>query len=163
MPDDEYVTRLLPFLERRGVQGAAPERVRAALPAVRERARTFIEAADKLDFFFRDPPEMDPAAAAKFLVPENAENLRALAALLESVDDAGFVEAPLEAHVNAWLATQALTIQAVAQPARVALSGRTASPGLFQVMELLGKKVTVERLASAARVAEAAAPKEPRT
>lgn len=160
MPDDEYVTRLLPFLEQRGIQGVAPERVRQVLPSVRERARTFVEAADKLDFFFRDAPEMDPAAAAKFLVPDNAANLRALAALFDAIDDADFKEASLEARVNAWLAERSLTIQAVAQPARVALTGRTASPGLFQMVELLGKAATVQRLAAAAGVAEAAAPKE---
>jgi len=51
-----------------------------------------------------------------------------------------------------------LPMKKVAQPARVAMTGRTRSPGLFEVMEVLGKPRTVARLIAAADIAEAATP-----
>ncbi len=151
-PDDDYVARVTPFLEARGLVGVDQALLRRAMVAVRERARTFIEAADALDYFFRPEPTLDPKAAEKFLTKDNAPRLTALATLLAGADD--FAEHSLEARVNAWLAEQGMSIKDVAQPARVALTGRTASPSLFQVMSILGKDVTLARIRSAAALAE---------
>ena len=52
----------------------------------------------------------------------------------------------LEAAVNAWLEKDGLKLKDVAQPARVALTGKTASPGLYEMMEVLGKDVVLARL-----------------
>ncbi len=154
MPDAEYARRTLPFLEKRGLSGVTEAQVKEALYTVRERSRTFIEAADGLDFFFRDPPEMDAAAVAKFLVPDNAAHLRALAMLFEAV--ASWNEKALEERTHAWLAEKGLAIKDVAQPARVALTGRKASPGLFQVLAVLGKSTSLARLQRGAATAERA-------
>ena len=62
MPTDEYVDRVLPFLAKRGLEGLDRERVKQAIPMIRERATTFVDAADRLDFVFRDPPVVDAAA-----------------------------------------------------------------------------------------------------
>src|SRR5688572_29680394 len=72
--DKEYVERLLPFLEARGlvVETASVAR---ALPTIRERARTFVDAAEMLDFFFRPEPVFDVKAASKFLTEDAATNL----------------------------------------------------------------------------------------
>jgi glutamyl-tRNA synthetase len=56
--------------------------------------------------------------------------------------------------VNAWLAEKGLAIKDVAQPARVALTGRTASPGLFQVLFVLGRDASLLRLERGAAAAE---------
>lgn len=152
--DEEYAERVLPFLEKRGLSGLDAHRVRDAVYTVRERSRTFVEAADGLDFFFRDPPALDAAAATKFLTPENAPKLRSLAATLESLTT--WTEAELDKRVHAWLEEKQMNIKDVAQPARVALTGRTASPGLFQVLFILGKSMSLERLSRAAALAEGA-------
>ena len=55
--------------------------------------------------------------------------------------------------MHAWLAEKNLQIKDVAQPARVALTGRTASPGLYEVIEALGKERAVRRLTTPARPA----------
>ena len=128
--------------------------VREAVFVVRDRVRTFVEAAEAMDFFFREPPITDEAAKAKFLVPANAPNLRALAALFDGADP--WEAHALEARLNAWLAEKGLLIKDVAQAARVAVTGRAASPGLFQVMQVLGKAVSLARLSRAATMAEAA-------
>ncbi len=80
--DAEYAQRMAPFLGKRGLDvGAA--RADGRVPLIRERAHTFVEAADPLDFFFRDPPALDAKAAAKFLVPASAPHLRGLADAIE--------------------------------------------------------------------------------
>jgi glutamyl-tRNA synthetase len=150
--DDEFVTRLVPFLEARGLGPIDVTVVRAAIPMIRERATTFVDAADRLDFVFREPPAVDQAAAAKFLVAANAPRLRDMANVIEKAE-AWTVQA-LEAATNAWLASAGLQIKDVAQAARVALTGRTASPGLFDVIAVLGRERTLARLRRGAEAAE---------
>lgn len=148
VPTDEYVGRTIPFLEKRGLPAVDPPTVEPAIPMIRERATTFADAADRLDFVFRNPPAIDPTAAAKFLVPENAPRLLELAAVLEEV--ASWTTNGIETAVEAWLARAGLPIKDVAQPARVALTGRTASPGLFDVIAVLGRLRAIARLRAAA-------------
>jgi glutamyl-tRNA synthetase len=144
--DDEYTERLLPFLEARGLGGLDRQRVKSVVPLVRERATTFVDAADRLDFVFRDPPAMDAAAVGKFLGPQVAPVLRELAAVLRPVEP--WTVQAIEARVQAWLAEKGLQIKDVAQPARVALTGRTASPGLYEVIQALGRDRAITRLTS---------------
>jgi glutamyl-tRNA synthetase len=145
-PTPEFVDRVLPFLAARGFADLdrAAERVAEAIPMIRERATTFADAADRLDFVFRDPPAMDAAAVAKFLGPENAALLREVAGALAGVEP--WSTEAIEKRFQAWLAEKGLAIKDVAQPARVALTGRTASPGLFEVMAVLGKARSLTRL-----------------
>jgi len=142
--DDEYVERLMPFLSARGLAGFDGDRLRSVLPMIRERATTLVDAADRLDFVFRDPPTMDAAAATKFLTPQAAPLMNDFATLLEGVEP--FDAPTLEARIHAWLEERKLQIKDVAQPARVALTGRTASPGLYEVIAALGRDVAVRRL-----------------
>ncbi len=142
-----YAFAMLPFLEARGLR-VEPEAAERAVALVRERATTFVDAADRLDFLFRETPVVDPAAAAKFLLPSAAPLLRALADVIADVTPWSLVT--IEAATQAWLASNGLTIKDVAQPARVALTGRSASPGLFDVIEALGKEATLHRLRGAA-------------
>jgi len=151
-PTDAYARSVVPFLEKRGLHGVTAERVAPCVPMVRERATTFADAADRLDFVFRDPPAMDPAAETKFLVAANAPRLRDFADAIGGVEP--WSAAALEARVNAWLAERALQIKDVAQPARVALTGRTASPGLYDVIAALGRERTLSRLKAAAEASD---------
>jgi len=80
--------------------------------------------------------------------------LRALATLVERTEP--FSQPALDAAVTAWLEAEGLAMKDVAQPARVAMTGRTASPGLFDVMMVLGKETTLARLRTAATMAEQA-------
>src|SRR6202044_2733848 len=60
----------------------------------------------------------------------------------------------IEERVTAWLAASAIEIKAIGQPARVALTGRPASPGLFEVLEVLGREDSLARIEKAKRAAE---------
>jgi glutamyl-tRNA synthetase len=144
VPTEQYVRSTLPFLAGRGFSSLDDERVASAIPMIRERATTFADAADRLDFVFRDPPAIDAAAAAKFLVAGSASRLRDLATVLEKVEP--WTAHAIEEAVVTWLAGAGLPIKDVAQPARVALTGRAASPGLFDVIAVLGRPRAVARL-----------------
>jgi len=145
--DAAYAAGTLPFARARGLDVDAA-RLQPALPLIRERATTFADAADRLDFVFRDPPRFDEAAASKFLVPASVGALRDLSDVVEQATP--FTAVAIDAAVHAWLDARGLAIKDVAQPARVALTGRTASPGLFEVIEALGRERAVARLRAAA-------------
>jgi glutamyl-tRNA synthetase len=108
-----------------------------------------------VDYFFRDV-EFEEKGKRKFLVPESAQYLLRLADVVETVDP--FTKEPLDTTVKAWLEDDDLPMKVVAQPARVAITGRTRSPGLFEVMEVLGKEKTLARLRAGAEIAAVAKP-----
>ena len=146
----------LPLVRARGLTVAERDpRLAAATALVQPRATTLVELADAVDYFFREPPVVDEAAATKLLVPAVADKLAALGNHVAKVEP--FERGTLEASVKAWLEQNGFTIQDVAQAARVALTGRKASPGLFEVMEVLGKERAVARLEAGAASARARA------
>lgn len=149
-PTDDYVERLRPFLAARtGLALPDDAAIAKVVPLIRDRATTFVEAANMMDFFFREPQEMDAKAVEKFLSStETKQRLGAIRAHLEGI--AGWDEQTLEASVHKWVTDQGLEMKAVGQPIRVALTGRTASPGLFQMMVVMGKDLVLTRLARAA-------------
>jgi glutamyl-tRNA synthetase len=147
--DEDYVAALLPWLERM-YGNVQADKLRAVLDQIRPRARTFREAAESLDWLFAPEVHFDDKAKAKFLGGDKGEPLRRLRELLADVDP--FEASALEATVKGWVEREGLKLGAVAQPARVALTGRTVSPGIFEVMELLGKDKTLERLEAGALV-----------
>jgi glutamyl-tRNA synthetase len=153
-PDADYVKLVVPFLEAAGIASPSEAKIAQALPLIRERARDLKDAAHHLDFYFREPPTMDDKARAKFLVPEAAAHLEGLAARYESVSD--WKPEVLEAALGEYVASQGLEMKVVAQPVRVALSGRSASPGLYDVMHVLGKDITLARLRRAAELCRSA-------
>jgi glutamyl-tRNA synthetase len=149
---DRYAASVEPFLRARGLESIDRTRLEAAIPKVRERARTYVEAAEALDFFFRDAPVFDDKAVTKFLVPAAAKILSEIADLVSAIEP--WTEPSIEAAFAGYLERSALQIKDVAQPARVALSGRSVSPGLYETIQVLGREATVARLrAGAARAA----------
>jgi glutamyl-tRNA synthetase len=153
MPDAEYARRVAPFLAKRGIERFDEAVLLRALPSIRDRAHTFVEAADLLDFFLRDEPVVDEKAAAKALTPAAAGILRALMAVLEACPS--WDEAALDQAIKAWVEKDGLSFKDIAQPARVALTGRGASPSLHQVLAALGKSASIARLTKAAERASA--------
>jgi glutamyl-tRNA synthetase len=153
MLSDEALGRAAaPFLAAKGLDiDPADPRLALAANGIKPRAATLADAADMLDFYFREPPEMDPKERDKFLKPEVAEKLLELRSLLANQEP--FDRQSLETSVKTWLEQKGLALKEVAQPARVALTGRKASPGLFEVMEALGRERTLARLKRGADMA----------
>lgn len=145
---DEYAAWTRPFLAARGLEQVDEGLLHKAIPGIRERARTLVDAAHDLDFYFRDPPEPDEKAVTKFLTPESKPRLAALGALFES--QTAWAPEPLEAAFRVWVEGQGLQLKDVAQPLRVALTGRSASPPVFDVLHVLGRERSISRLKRAA-------------
>jgi glutamyl-tRNA synthetase len=144
--DAELGAKARPFLPADLADATAKDASRyvAAIGTVKTRATTLAEIGGMIEFYFREPPGMDEKAAEKFLTKDGAVPLKALRDVVAKVER--FDRAELEKTVNEWLAASGTQLKTVAQPARVALTGRTQSPGLFEVMEVLGRERTLARL-----------------
>lgn len=152
LTDEELAKQTVPFLQELGVDVAADDpTLLKALPYVKSRAQTLVDVAEAVDYFFRDVVFEDKGKR-KFLIPANAGYLRQLANVVQGVE--AFDAESLGAAVGAWLEREELQLKQVAQPARVAMTGRTRSPGLYEVMEVLGQQETISRLQVGAAIAE---------
>ncbi|MGZ5874997.1 MAG: glutamate--tRNA ligase [Bradyrhizobium sp.] len=115
-----------------------------AMPSLKERAKTLIELIDGAYFIFADRPlEIEPKAAS-VLTPENRELIGRLRQALEPV--APWTAETTEAAMRAFAEANGLKLGAVAQPLRAALTGRTTSPGIFDVLAVLGRQECLGRL-----------------
>jgi glutamyl-tRNA synthetase len=116
-----------------------------AMPGLKERAKTLVELIDNAAFIFADRPlAIDPKAEAIFTT-ENRALLGRLRQALESVGD--WSAAATEACVRKFAEENSVKLGSVAQPLRVALTGRTTSPGIFDVLAVLGRDESLARLA----------------
>jgi len=154
LSDEKYLELVKAPLAAAGIESPDDAKLKACLPLIRERGRNLVDAANHLDFYFREPPTFDEKPTKKFLKPEAAEHLEALASIFEALP--AFEEAPLEEAFKKYGEDNDLKMKIYAQPARVALSGRAATPGLFEVMVVLGKERTLARLRAGAEKARAA-------
>jgi glutamyl-tRNA synthetase len=115
-----------------------------AMPDLKQRAKTLIELIDNASFIFADRPlSIEPKAAA-LLTPETRELIGRLRIALETVSP--WTAEATEAATRAFADGNNLKLGAVAQPLRVALTGRTTSPGIFDVLAVLGKEECLARL-----------------
>ncbi|MGQ3298029.1 glutamate--tRNA ligase [Reyranella sp.] len=151
-PDAELVPLVLPRIEEKlgTVDAAGRERIVRGLSGVKQRARTLIELADSLAFYARAgaPPIADDKARA-LLTPDARAVMANLAPALE-MQASDWSEKALEDAVREFAEANGLKLGQVAQPLRVALTGSTASPGIFEVLAVLGPAESKVRLLAAA-------------
>ena len=115
-----------------------------AMPGLKERAKTIVDLIDSAKFIFADRPlEMEPKAAA-VLTPETRQLIGRLRAALHGVKS--WTAENIEAAMRNFAEQNGLKLGGVAQPLRVALTGRTTSPGIFEVLAVLGRDTCLERL-----------------
>lgn len=155
LSNEKLAALVSPRLKQRGLDVAPDDaRLLAAIEPVKLRATTLDDLADDLDYFFRPDDELtyEEKGSKKFLKPDYAGNLEKLAEIVAKAEP--FDEATLEASVNAWMEAESLKMKVVAQPARMALSGRTRSPGLYETIVLIGQESAVKRLRKGATMAK---------
>ncbi|MFZ5586961.1 MAG: glutamate--tRNA ligase [Thermodesulfobacteriota bacterium] len=142
---------LPPFLAERGVATHDQATLIKAIPHLTARAKTLVELADWAEPYLLAEPVMDPKAAAKFLTAASRPVLTRVADLVRElgVDN----PAGMEEAFRRLAEDLGLKLGGVAQPVRVALVGRTASPGIFEVMAILGRERTLARLERALALA----------
>ena len=114
---------------------------------VRVRVKTLQEVADASSYFFKELEGYDEKGVSKHFKPENIAILEQCIAAIKA--DEVYDLASTEAAYNKIAADNGLALGKVIHPTRLALTGRTVSPGMFDVMVLLGKEKTLERLEKA--------------
>ncbi len=140
---------LLPRVAKRlgrPLDGAAERRLAAGMDGLKARAETLEQLADNAMFYVRPRPIPIDEKAAKLLTPDAVRRLSVLAAALSAVD---WTAAEIEAVVRRLAEAEGVKLGQVAQPLRAALTGSTVSPGIFEVMEALGKDEALARLRDA--------------
>ena len=123
------------------------ERLARALPGLKPRAKTIVELADKGRFYVAPRPIQPRPDAAKLLTGEARQLLGQLAA---DLDGGEWQAGAIEQRLRDFAGVKNIKLGAVAQPLRAALTGSLASPGIFEVMEVLGRDESLARLADAA-------------
>ncbi len=153
-------TLLQPFLEQAGLgaeANAMPEGwLEQLVVALRERCKTLVEMATMAAPYVQRDIVIEEDAAKKHLTPDITPALSRFADRVAAL--AEFSHAALEKAFKEVLDEHGLRMGQLAQPVRVTLTGRTASPGLFEVMELLGRERTLARLRTGIERAKAARP-----
>ncbi|MFY8030473.1 MAG: glutamate--tRNA ligase, partial [Devosia sp.] len=143
----ETATELDRVVDRDGLS-ANKTTVLAALPELQPRAKTVLELIDLAQFIYAVRPIGIDASAAAQLTPESRANIGAFVEVLRSLNDWS-VEA-IDAAARSFAEDRGLKLGKVAQPLRAALTGRTISPGIFEVMVLIGREESLARLADQA-------------
>ena len=153
LPLMERTARVRAYLEENGRLPRMPDVdgfLERAVAAAGERLKTLADVETHTDFAFRAQVEVDPAARAEVLAKPGArERLAALAELAEKTEP--FTTESLESGARSLAERLGVKPGELFFPARVALTGRKVSPGLFEVMHLLGRERTLERLRGALR------------
>lgn len=147
-PPGQVAQALVPLLEQAGlkqeVEAVSGEWLAQLVVLVKERAKTLIEMVDWVRPYFGQTVTFDEEAAKKFLTPAIAPALSKLIARLEAFQ--AYSKLEWESSFKQLVQEEGMKMGQLAQPVRVALTGRAASPGLFEVMEVLGRDRTLFRL-----------------
>ncbi|GJE26472.1 glutamate--tRNA ligase [Methylobacterium organophilum] len=150
------IERILPSLgPARGLPAVlSPElraRLVAAMPGLKERAKTLVELLDSAYYLYAQRPLALDDKARNLLSGEAPQRLSAILPALEALPD--WSAAATEAAVRQFAETQGLKLGQVAQPLRAATTGRSTSPPLFDVMAVLGREESLARLRDQAAAA----------
>jgi glutamyl-tRNA synthetase len=139
----------LPYLENGAelaarLDDAGRARLQAAIPGLKERSKTLQELLDGAAFLFMQRPLTMTDKAAHALTTGGSDHLRALLPKLEDLRD--WNAETTEAAVRAYVEESGAKLGHVAQPLRAALTGQLTSPGIFDVLAVLGKEECLGRL-----------------
>jgi glutamyl-tRNA synthetase len=147
-PPRQVAQALVPLLENAGlkaeVSAVSQNWLAQLVVLVKERAKTLVEMVEWVKPYFGEAVMFEEEAAKKFLTPAIAPMLGKLLKRFETIPS--FSKQEWEEAFKTLVEEEAIKMGQLAQPVRVALTGRTASPGLFEVMEVLGRDRTLARL-----------------
>jgi glutamyl-tRNA synthetase len=147
MLPENLAKHLIPFLKERGIDARKGPFIDGVIETLQPRSKTLVEMAESALFYFAKTIEYEEKAARKFLKAAALEPMTLLASNLEALD--AFDEKSLEGAFLDVMENTGLKLGKIAQPVRVALTGKTASPGIFEIIAVLGKEPVVQRLKAA--------------
>jgi glutamyl-tRNA synthetase len=152
MADADLLPLVLPRIEAKiggKVDAVGLKRLSQGMNGVKPRSRTLVEFADNLLFYARDgAPAIADDKARALLTPDARTLLGRLAAALDGEND--WSEPAMEGAIRRFAEAEGVKLGQVAQPLRVALTGSTVSPGIFEVLAVLGLAESKARLQAAA-------------
>ena len=147
-PPEELAQHLEPHLVKTAIlsgdHGLSPQEIAKVIPCLNQRAKTLVEMAEKSAFFFKKEVEFDEKARNKFLTEDARPLLEKVIAGFSTLDD--FSAENIETLFKKIVEEEGMKLGKLAQPVRVALTGTTVSPGIYDVILLLGKEETLKRL-----------------
>jgi glutamyl-tRNA synthetase len=147
-PLSQLAEESIPYLQAKGYTVPQDRKwLEQMVATLRERARTLTELVDSAHYYLSDEIIFDEKAAKKFLTKEAADPIEDLIRKLSALEE--FSAASVERAFTATLHEKALPMGKLAQPVRVALTGSTVSPGIHDVIAVLGKERTIQRLRKA--------------
>ena len=149
-PDDRLVDEADEWLRETGraqLGGAGRAALLAAMPHVKERAKSYPDLLEKAHFALAERPIVPDAAAAKALDPSSRA---LLAELTPHLHNASWTRDMLEDVVSRLADAHDIKLGTLAQPLRAALAGRTSTPSVFDMMLVIGRDETIARLNDAA-------------
>nr|TFG53333.1 MAG: glutamate--tRNA ligase [Hyphomicrobiales bacterium] len=146
--DDAVLTReVVAFAQRQAPEKKIPEDIRqrltVAMPGLKARAKTLVELTENAQFLFSDGPRMPDEKASALL---SAEARKRLGRLADILDSAAWDASALEVQVREFAEREGIKLGDVAQPLRAALTGKTNSPPIFDVLAVLGRAEALARL-----------------
>ena len=148
MPADHLAEAVCPFLQQAGLPVPTNRAwLTRAVTTLQERAKTLAELADFLRFYVSDEIVLEPKAVAKHLTPQVGPAFGDLTARLDRLPV--WDERSIEGAFHSTMETHDLALGKLAQPVRVAVTGGTVSPGIFEVLDVLGRERTLARLRAA--------------
>jgi glutamyl-tRNA synthetase len=141
----DLARRVKPYIEARGWTAPLDDAwLEQVVVLLQERAHTLVQLVDSASYFLHDRIEIDPKAAAKHLAKANRAMLSDLRSALASLDD--WTLDGIQKSFEAVLARHQIGLGKLAQPVRVALTGGTVSPGIYEVVHVLGRDRVLARL-----------------
>ncbi len=147
LPGEDISDKVASLIAQKGFARPSLERLGKIVVRMRERSETLNAIVDQSVYFFTDDFDYDEKAAEKFLVGRNGDILALLAE--ELAREEPFSNDNIQGAFDRVKRQTGLGLGKIAQPARVALTGSTKSPGIFDVVEILGRQTVALRLARA--------------
>ena len=148
----DLVEPLMPFARALDVDFQPGSYAESVIDTLKPRSKTLKDMAEQALFYYTDEITYEEKAERKVFKPAALEPLKLLADKLEALED--YTEENLENAFKAVMDETGLGLGKIAQPVRVALTGKTASPGIFEITAILGKERVIDRLQKAIRFIE---------
>jgi glutamyl-tRNA synthetase len=151
---DRFVELARPFVDKAGIAYGTEESLVPALAIVKPKVKHLSDVPDWIGYLFTEDFAFDPAAVEKSLRKEGGRgHLEALATAFGAVAD--WNREALEAALRGAATSLGVKNGVLVHPARVAVSGRAVGPGLYEMLEVLGRERVMARLARAGEMAAA--------
>ncbi len=143
---EELTELFLPILTRQGIE-TDKNYVQNVVALVKERANFVNDLTELSGFFFSNPTEYDPKATKKQWKENTGELMTELIAVVEGIEDFSIENA--QAEIKGWITSKEIGFGKVMQPLRLSLVGKLAGPDLFEIMMMIGKETTIQRIQNA--------------